>query len=131
MTVYIGEGDQLSADSSAAGLLVLAGIHALLNAVPTSRLGGLSALAATITNAVADVDGERALLDLMCSAPRLLVEILQRHRLSAVKHGTCALRAGVDTLCMRPVCAANPRGVEAIALLDLGPGEGVCRRAEC
>jgi hypothetical protein len=80
MTVYIGEGDQLSADSSTTGLLVLAGIHALLNAVPTSRLGGgLSASAATITNAVVDVDGGRALLDLMCSAPRLLVEDLQRH----------------------------------------------------
>jgi hypothetical protein len=68
---------------------------------------------------------------LMCSAPRLLVEHLQGHRLSAVKHGTCALRAGVDTLCMRPACAANPRGVEAIVLLDLGPGEGVCPLAEC
>jgi hypothetical protein len=58
VTVYIGEGDQLSADSSATGLLVLAAIHAVLNAVPTSRLGGgLSASATTVTNAVADVDG--------------------------------------------------------------------------
>jgi hypothetical protein len=74
--VYIGETDQLKRRFQgyrAPGARQATNIR--LNAALTSILsGGRPASAATITNAVVDVDGRRAQLDLTYKAARLLVE---------------------------------------------------------
>jgi hypothetical protein len=74
--VYIGETDQLKRlfqGYRTPGVSQATNIR--LNAALTSLLsGGRQASAATVTNAVVDVDGRRAPLDLTYKAARLLVE---------------------------------------------------------